>query len=46
MRRFRGAYCTVLELEACEELFGGAMEVMEDTLPEMARKIIAASREI
>jgi len=41
--RFRGAYCTIYEKESCAELFGGEMEVMSDTLPEMAKKIIAAS---
>lgn len=40
---FRGAYCTVWEKEACSELFGGEMEVMADTLEEMADGIIAAT---
>jgi 2-haloacid dehalogenase len=41
--RFKGAYCTVWEKEPCEDLFG-KMEVMEDTFPAMARKIIGYSR--
>lgn len=41
--RFRGAYCSIWEGEGLPELYGGAMEVMSDTLPEMADKIIAAS---
>ncbi|KAH8602227.1 putative 2-haloalkanoic acid dehalogenase [Bisporella sp. PMI_857] len=40
---FRGAYCTVYEKESCAEIFGGEMEITTDTLPELARKIIAAS---
>ncbi|KAJ5618416.1 hypothetical protein N7528_007059 [Penicillium herquei] len=37
---FRGAYCTVLEQEALTDLFGD-MDVIDDTLPGMADKIIA-----
>ncbi|KAJ5671013.1 hypothetical protein N7507_000140 [Penicillium longicatenatum] len=37
---FKGAYCTVLEQEALTNLFGD-MDVIGDTLPEMADKIIA-----
>lgn len=38
--RFKGAYCTVLEQEALTNLFG-EMDVIDDTLPGMAEKIIA-----
>ncbi|KAJ5223843.1 hypothetical protein N7468_008385 [Penicillium chermesinum] len=37
---FKGAYCTVLEKEPLTELFGD-MDVIDDTLPGMADKIIA-----
>ncbi|KAJ5113134.1 hypothetical protein N7456_001668 [Penicillium angulare] len=37
---FKGAYCTVLEQEALTDLFGD-MDVIDDTLPGMADKIIA-----
>jgi len=40
---FRGAYCSVWEKEACSELFGGEMDVMSNTLEELADGIIAAS---
>ncbi|KAH6640095.1 haloacid dehalogenase-like hydrolase [Truncatella angustata] len=39
---FRGAYATVLEGEALPEIFG-ELEIMAETLPEMAEKIIEAS---
>ena len=39
--RFKGAYCTIWEKEPLQELFGD-MEVIADTLPEMADKVIAA----
>jgi 2-haloacid dehalogenase len=39
--RFKGAYCTVLENEPLHNLFGD-MDVIDDTLPGMAGKIIAA----
>ncbi|KZF25801.1 HAD-like protein [Xylona heveae TC161] len=39
---FKGAYCTVFEKEPLLELFGD-MEVVADTLPEMADKIISMS---
>ncbi|KAH6722799.1 haloacid dehalogenase-like hydrolase [Leptodontidium sp. 2 PMI_412] len=39
---FKGAYCTVWEKEPLLELFG-EMEVIADTLPEMADKVIAAA---
>lgn len=42
--RFKGAYCSVYEKEDCKELFGVDMDVMSDTLPEMARKVIEASK--
>ncbi|KAE8352404.1 HAD-like domain-containing protein [Aspergillus coremiiformis] len=41
---FRGAYCTVYEKEACAEIFDTRLEVLADSLPEMAEGIIAASR--
>ncbi|KAJ5081860.1 hypothetical protein NUU61_010124 [Penicillium alfredii] len=37
---FKGAYCTVLEKEPLQELFG-EMDVIEDTLPAMVDRIIA-----
>ncbi|CAI6088002.1 unnamed protein product [Clonostachys chloroleuca] len=40
---FKGAYCTVWEKEPCTELFG-TMDIMEDSFPEMARKIVAATK--
>uniref|UniRef100_L2FYZ8 2-haloalkanoic acid dehalogenase, putative n=1 Tax=Colletotrichum fructicola (strain Nara gc5) TaxID=1213859 RepID=L2FYZ8_COLFN len=39
---FKGAWCSIYEKEPCVDLFG-EMDVMADELPEMARKIIAAS---
>ncbi|KAF8866167.1 HAD-like protein [Acephala macrosclerotiorum] len=39
---FKGAYCTIWEKEPLQELFGD-MEVIADTLPEMADKVIAAA---
>lgn len=42
--RFKGAYCTVLEQEALTNLFG-EMDVIDDTLPGMAEKIIAHQAE-
>ncbi|KAJ5319814.1 hypothetical protein PENANT_c026G00169 [Penicillium antarcticum] len=38
---FKGAYCHIWEKESLSELFG-VMDVMADTLPEMADKIIEA----
>ncbi|KAH8660300.1 haloacid dehalogenase-like hydrolase [Xylariales sp. PMI_506] len=40
---FNAAYCTALEGEALPEIFG-QMDIVADTLPEMADKIIAASQ--
>ncbi|RMY26048.1 hypothetical protein D0867_00309 [Hortaea werneckii] len=40
--RFRGAYCSVWENEALTDLFGD-MDVLSDTLPEMADKVIAST---
>lgn len=40
---FRGAYCTVYEKESCSELFDSKMDVIGNTLPEMADKIVQAS---
>lgn len=39
--RYKGAYCTIWEKEPIVELFG-EMEVMAETLPAMADKIISA----
>ncbi|KAF4342110.1 HAD protein [Fusarium beomiforme] len=39
---FKSAYCSVLENEACVDIFG-EMDVMSDSLSEMADKIIQAS---
>lgn len=41
LHRFKGAYCTVLEKEPLQQLFG-EMDVIEDTLPAMAENIVAA----
>ena len=41
---FRGAYCTVYEKEPCAEIFDAELEVVADSLPDMADRIIAASR--
>jgi 2-haloacid dehalogenase len=41
---WHGAYCSVLEKEDCKELFGVDMDVMAETLPEMARRIIEAAK--
>ncbi|KPM42507.1 hypothetical protein AK830_g4067 [Neonectria ditissima] len=40
---FRGAYCTIYEQDPCAEIFDTQMEVMADTLPKMAKKIVEAS---
>jgi 2-haloacid dehalogenase len=40
--RFRGAYCSIFEGEALPEIFGD-MDVVEATLPAMARSIVAQS---
>ncbi|CAG8955150.1 hypothetical protein HYFRA_00007165 [Hymenoscyphus fraxineus] len=37
---FRGAYCTVYEKDACEEIFDERMDVVADGLVEMAEKIV------
>lgn len=39
---FKGAYCSVYEKESCIELFDTKMDVMADTLPQMARQIIGS----
>jgi 2-haloacid dehalogenase len=39
---FKGAYCTVYEKEPCLEIFDTEMDVMADTLIEMAQKIVAS----
>ncbi|KAK0118312.1 hypothetical protein ONS95_012606 [Cadophora gregata] len=38
---FRGAYCSIYDKEPCLEIFNTTMDVMSDTLPEMADKVIA-----
>lgn len=40
---FRGAYCSIWENEALTDLFGD-MDVLSDTLPELADKVIAATK--
>ncbi|ROW02435.1 hypothetical protein VMCG_06018 [Cytospora schulzeri] len=40
---FHGAYCTILEAEPLYDVFG-EMDVVAPTLPEMAEKIIAATK--
>lgn len=40
--RFQGAYCTVWEKEPLLDLFG-EMDVVDETLPGMAEKIIAST---
>lgn len=40
--RFKSAYCSVLEKEACVDIFG-EMDVMSDSLSQMADLIIKAS---
>lgn len=40
---FKGAYCSAYENEPCWEVFGGEMEVVEETLVQMARSIIQQS---
>lgn len=40
---FKGAYCSAYEQEPCWEIFGGEMEVVEDTLVGMARSIVRKS---
>lgn len=41
---FRGAYCTIYEFEALD--FFGEMDVTADTLPEMARRVVAEADKI
>ncbi|QSZ37369.1 hypothetical protein DSL72_009467 [Monilinia vaccinii-corymbosi] len=40
---FKGAYCTEYEREPCLDIFGTEMDVMADSLPEMAEKIVKAA---
>lgn len=40
--RFRSAWCSAWEKEQCVEIFG-EMDVVADTLPELADRIIEAS---
>lgn len=40
---FRGAYCTQYEKEPCLEIFDTKMDVIADTLLEMAEKIVSLS---
>ena len=39
---FKGAYCSVYEKEDCLEIHGGEMEVMAESLPNMATRIVEA----
>ncbi len=41
--RFRSAWVSVFEKEQCVDIFG-QMDVTADSLPELADKIIAASK--
>ncbi|KAH6674803.1 HAD-like domain-containing protein [Halenospora varia] len=41
---FRGAYCSVYEQDPCLEIYNTKMDVMADSLVEMADKIIKASK--
>ena len=41
---FKGAYCSVYEKEDCLDIHGGEMDVMAESLPEMARKIVEAAK--
>ena len=41
--RFKTAYCTALEGEELPDIFG-KMDVVEETLPAMADKIIEAAK--
>ena len=41
---FQGAYCSAYEKENCLEIFGGEMDVMENTLPDMARKVVEKAK--
>ncbi|KAK5123927.1 hypothetical protein LTR85_002124 [Meristemomyces frigidus] len=40
---FKGAYCTIYEKEPCLEVFGGEMDVIADSLVDLADQVIAAS---
>ncbi|TVY54577.1 hypothetical protein LCER1_G005423 [Lachnellula cervina] len=40
---FKGAWCSVLEKEPCLEIFG-EMDVMADSLPEMARMVVEKAK--
>ncbi|KAL4967077.1 putative 2-haloalkanoic acid dehalogenase [Aspergillus stella-maris] len=40
---FRGAYCTVYEQDPCLEIFDAKMDVIADSLVEMAEKVVKAS---
>ncbi|KAL3472046.1 HAD-like domain-containing protein [Aspergillus californicus] len=40
---FRGAYCTIYEQDPCLEIFDTEMDVVADSLPDMADMIIKAS---
>ena len=41
---FRGAYCTIYEQDPCGDLFDEKMEVIADSLLEMAEEIVKASQ--
>ncbi|KAJ8068959.1 hypothetical protein OCU04_002640 [Sclerotinia nivalis] len=40
---FKGAYCTEYEKESCIEIYDTEMDVMADSLPEMAEKVVKAA---
>lgn len=40
---FKGAYCTEYEKESCLDIFDTEMDVIADTLPEMAEKVVKAT---
>jgi 2-haloacid dehalogenase len=42
--RFKGAWSAVWEKEPCLEIFGEEMDVMAETLPEMARKVVEKNK--
>ncbi|KAF4961003.1 hypothetical protein FSARC_10312 [Fusarium sarcochroum] len=40
---FRGAYCTIYEQDPCAEIFDAQIEIVAETLPEMAKGIVESS---
>ena len=41
---FRGAYCTIYEMDPCGDLFDEKMDVIEDSLLKMAEGLVRASQ--